>query len=210
MPLNTHLASLAGLLLALPLAGNAPDAPADTPPGPWTVRSAPLPEGWPALTPVGLIRVQRYPAYRAAVVEQVSDSQARASRRQNSMFMKLFRHIESNDIAMTAPVEMEYADDGMSAMAFLYRTSDLGAPGSDGAVEVRDLPARMHVSIGVRGSYSDRRFDEALAELEAWLAEEGRVWVAAGPPRYLGYNSPFVPPPMRYGEVQIPVRLELR
>jgi hypothetical protein len=30
-------------------------------------------------------------------------------------------------------------------------------------------------------------------------------WVAAGPPRTLAYNSPFVPGVLKYAEVQIPV-----
>lgn len=38
----------------------------------------------------------------------------------------------------------------------------------------------------------------------AWLTEHPE-WTAAGPPRSLAYNSPFVPGFVKYSEVQIPV-----
>jgi hypothetical protein len=64
------------------------------------VIEAPTPQGFPQWTPVGEIRVQRYPNYRAAR-SSISDGEDNA-------FWTLFRHIESNKIAMTAPVEMSY------------------------------------------------------------------------------------------------------
>ena len=43
-----------------------------------------------------------------------------------------------------------------------------------------------------------------LDTLETWLAGHPE-WTAAGPPRMLGYNSPFVPWFLKYAEVQLPV-----
>ncbi len=174
--------------------------------GTWYFDEAPLPEGWPELTPVGAVEIRAYPTYRAAVVTEDSTSAG-----QSQMFGPLFRHISSNDIPMTAPVDMTYessgetaADDRMTAMAFLYRTPDLGPLGTDGVVRIEDVAPQTYVSTGVRGSYNDQHFADGLARVRAWLDAHGD-WRVDGPPRYLGYNSPFVPWFWRYGEVQLPV-----
>jgi hypothetical protein len=128
--------------------------------------------------------------------------------------MKLFRHIERNEIAMTAPVEMEMAVDDRgraeadtTSMAFLYGSPETGAAGPDPAdpeVVVEDVPELTVVSLGIRGSYREERFAEFTGKLDAWLAEHPE-WVAAGPPRTLAYNSPFVPGLLKYAEVQLPI-----
>ncbi|MGB0767584.1 MAG: heme-binding protein, partial [Phycisphaeraceae bacterium] len=166
------------------------------------VDEAPLPVGWPELTPVGEIEVKQYPDYRAAVIDERTDGS------QSGMFRPLFNHIQREDIAMTAPVEMTYAGDRQTSMAFLYRDPEMGSLGSDAEdnrVQVRDIPTQTAVSIGVRGRYTSERYNKALAELNAWLDDNQAEWRADGEPRFLGYNSPFVPWFMRYGEVQVPV-----
>ena len=72
--------------------------------GTWYVKSAPLPERWPELTPIGKVEVKTYPDYRAATVTSVHPADAEVG----PMFMTLFDHIKQNDIAMTAPVDMGY------------------------------------------------------------------------------------------------------
>jgi hypothetical protein len=172
--------------------------------GTWYFESAAVPEGWPALTPVGEVQVKEYPVSRAAVVSEV-DVEGDGT---ESMFMTLFRHIGENGIAMTAPVDLGYEDgaDGprMVSMAFLYRRPDLGVTGRDGAVQVRDLEARTYASVGVRGDYDATSYRRGVEALEEWLDGNG-AWRASGQPRYLGYNGPFVPRFARYGEVQVPV-----
>jgi len=171
------------------------------------VDESPLPEGWPALSLPGLIRVKTYPPARTAWVE---DPSAR-----NRQFMVLFRHIKRQEIAMTAPVVMDYGDvvasDGdqptlgdTEAMAFLYRHTHQGQTGRFGQVDVRDETPLQVVSMGVKGSYSSRRFSKALGDLQAWLGKHPQ-WRPAGRPRVLAYNSPFVLPWRKYAEVQIPI-----
>ena len=182
--------------------------------GAWYVDEAPLPDGWPVLTPVDSVEIRVYPAYREAVV-----SENDAGEGQGRMFGSLFQHISANDIPMTAPVAMTYESSSgssgessvgdaeserMTAMAFLYRTPDLGPLGGDGLVRVEDIPPQAYASTGVRGAYSDAHFAEGLARVRAWLGAQS-AWRSDGPPRYLGYNSPFVPWFCRYGEVQVPV-----
>ena len=109
---------------------------------------------------------------------------------------------------MTAPVEMTYEGDQQASMAFLYRNTGQGTLGSDAEdqrVEVRQIEQQTAVSIGVRGSYSKKHFNEAVVKLNTWLDENKNQWQANGEPRLLGYNSPFVPWFLRYSEVQIPV-----
>ena len=177
--------------------------------GTWYFREAPLPEGWPALTPVGEVKVKAYPQYRAAVVRAGDSDQSTM----DGQFMTLFKHIQDRDIAMTAPVEMGFAGrdkeparQAMTSMAFLYRNPTQGKLEVDAGVQVEDLPARTYASIGVRGGYDDAQAARQLKMLDAWLRENAAQWKADGPPRLLGYNSPFVPVFMRYGEVQVPVR----
>lgn len=176
----------------------------------WMIDSAALPEGWPEITPVGEVRIKEYPATRAASVTRDD-----AGGGTGPMFNELFDHIKRNDIAMTAPVDMGYApapaDPGddvkprMTSMTFLYRTTELGETGADGAVLVRDLPPATYATIGLRGSYSTRNYERGLERLGSWL--DGQTeWAPDGEPRYLGYNGPFTLPFLKYAEVQVPVR----
>jgi effector-binding domain-containing protein len=175
--------------------------PADVKP-PFMFSEASLPAGFPAPGPVGEVIVKEYPAYRAARI---------AGQDSNAMFQPLFRHIQSNGISMTAPVEMSYAAEtsasqaNPTAMAFLYGDMTIGRPGPAGNVEVVDLPAQTVLSVTVRGSY-DEAYRKGLRQLEDWLARNPGRFEVAGAPRFLGYNSPLVPWFLRVGEAQIPVR----
>lgn len=177
---------------------------------PWMVSEARLPTGFPPPGPVGEVVVKTYPQLRLARAAAGPDA--------DGMFMTLFRHIERHEIAMTAPVVMEWAprEDGAGAqavaptpgsMAFLYREPTLGAAGADPAdprVVVEDAPDAVVVSVGLRGGYDEATVRRGLEQLRAWLAEHPE-WRTAGPPRSLAYNSPFVPWFLKYSEVQMPV-----
>lgn len=126
--------------------------------------------------------------------------------------MPLFNHIKKHDIAMSSPVEITWsdpqtqpADARPQAMAFVYREPDMGTPGQDGKVEVVDVPSQTFLSIGMRGSYNRDHLVEGLKKLRSWLADHSNEFKESGPPRYLGYNSPFVPWFLRFGEVQLPI-----
>ena len=186
----------------------------EKPARPWFVPEASLPEGFPPPGPVDEIIVKTYPAHRLARV--------RAEGGGDGMFMKLFRHIERNDIKMTAPVEMSWQGERAAAdaapaavgrepeaMAFLYGKATIGAAGADPKdpqIVVEDVPEVKVVSIGLRGGYDKETFDRGAKRLAAWLAEHPE-WQVAGGLRTLAYNSPFVPNIAKYSEVQLPVRL---
>ena len=172
--------------------------------GTWYVKSAATPEHWPELTPIGTVEVKTYPPYRAASVSAADVNRGGMG----PMFMTLFRHIDENQIAMTAPVNMEFeqerATQEMTSMSFLYRTAAVGDTGPDGAVSVEDVEPCTVASVGVRGDYTVANFNRGLSQLREWL-EQNPQYEESGRPRYLGYNSPFVPKFARYGEVQIPL-----
>ena len=179
---------------------------------PFMFNEAKLPLGFPPPSPTGQVVVKDYPAYRLARIRALDVGRSAGP---NTMFGPLFNHIKRNDIAMTAPVEMTYpgatpvvSEKRAESMAFLYRDPSLGAAGPDEAdprVVVEDVPAMTVLSVAVRGGYTEANFTSGLDKLQAWLeANPGQVH-AVGPPRYLAYNSPFVPGFLKVGEVQLPV-----
>jgi hypothetical protein len=128
------------------------------------------------------------------------------------MFWSLFQHIKRNNVAMTAPVEMDFGDPlapekNERSMSFLYERADQGALGRQGSVEVVDIPAMTVVSIGCRGTRSGAAIAEAREKLMAWLHEKKGTYVVSGPLRVMGYNSPFVPRDKNFFEVQVPIKL---
>lgn len=172
---------------------------------PYVVKEAGLPVGYPPPGPVGRIIVKHYPAYRAAVQQAMTPEGRKTP---NGMFSPLFNHIKKNDIAMTAPVEMTYNEGETQpmSMAFLYGDPAWGKTGQDATVQVVDLPPLTVISIGLRGGYDQENFQRGLAQLQQWLKDHPGRYTQAGPARYLGYNSPFIPGFFKYGEVQIPVK----
>jgi hypothetical protein len=163
------------------------------------IKEAELPRGFPTYTPVGEIEIKQYPAYR------------KASASGQGQFWTLFRHIKRNNVAMTAPVEMDYGNPGANeerelSMSFLYERPDQGSPGKQGSVEVIDVPATTVVSIGCRGERTASAIAEAREKLGAWLDRNQATYLPAGPLRIMGYNSPFVPRDKSFFEVQIPVK----
>ena len=174
---------------------------------------APLPRGFPPAGPIGRLIVKTYPACRVATVRSADLGGAG----QDGMFGPLFDHIQKENIPMTAPVQMDFVGapgGGASAgppgppiaMSFLYGSPQIGKPGKDGVVIIQDLPAVTVISIGVRGSYDAEHFNMGLKAINTWLAAHPNSYRVVGPPRFLGYNSPFVPWFLRYGEVQVPVK----
>ncbi|MCB9876221.1 MAG: heme-binding protein [Planctomycetes bacterium] len=165
------------------------------------VAEAELPEGMPGFLALDELELRRYPAYRMV----------RTDGRRGSMgaFWPLFRHIQSHDIAMTTPVQVDYQQDGerrrMATMAFLYGSPELGETGVDGNVEVVDVEPMTVLTIGSTGYDSASRLDELQQRIDAWLAAHPE-WERCGDPRSMGYNSPSVSRDRRYFELQQPVR----
>ena len=176
---------------------------------------APLPEGYPAPTPPGMIELKTYPIVRRAEYRAKGSSDFGM----NVGFWPLFNHIKGREIAMTSPVEMDYSPagertplthmsktgEGSWTMSFLYRTNNLGPTGADGRVQVVDNPELTVVSIGMRGPYGVGTVNTGLDELKKWFDGQDE-WEPFGDPRGLNYNGPQVPTARKWSEVQVQVR----
>ncbi len=169
----------------------------------------PLPDGYPAPTPPGAIELKQYPMVRRAEIS----GRMWPDWGMNLAFFPLFNHIKRREIAMTAPVEMNYV--GMSSagapeswtMSFLYRTAELGPAGvdpKDGRILVEDIPPLTVAAIGIRGPYKLELVKGGTAKLRAWLAQQSE-WKEAGDARALFYNGPEVRKRDQWWEAQIPL-----
>jgi hypothetical protein len=146
-------------------------------------------------TPPGTIEVKTLPAAR--VLEATGERSGVS--KQNGAFTTLFRYIGKNRLAMTVPVE---ADAEPSRMRFFVGAARTEALFSTAGVTVFARPARTVVSAGVRGSYSEAQFNEAVVKLRAWLADH-REWRETGAPYAVYWNAPFVPRFLKKSEVHI-------
>jgi hypothetical protein len=167
-------------------------------------QQAELPKGFPGFLAVDELELRHYPAYRMVQTDMQGGS--------NRAFWPLFRHIESNGIAMTTPVQMDWGSkDPASAqkpmqMAFLYGDLTIAPKHVADGVEVVSVEAQTVLSIGAIGDDRPSRVEALRARLEAFVEANRGAWQAAGPLRTMGYNSPMVSRDRRYFEVQLPVQ----
>ncbi|HEY9878663.1 MAG TPA: heme-binding protein [Leptolyngbyaceae cyanobacterium] len=179
--------------------------------GAYSAASAPLPEGFPPPTPDGKIEVRNYPEYRAATVQVAGALEDAPSQG----FNPLYRHISSNEISMTAPVETRYptgtlqnssTNEGSAAVSFLYRNLNIVPQEVAQNIQIEDIPPMTVVSIGIRGSYDFATYTRNLQRLQDWLAANPN-YAVVGPPRRFFYDGPFIPDALKRSDVQIPVQL---
>jgi len=164
---------------------------------------APVPAGFPAPTPVGVVEIKKLPVYRMAKVAN--------SGLGGNNFFTLFNHIKKNNIEMTAPVEMTMTEKNgkytESSMAFLYQETTLGKVGPQENVAVLDTTECTVVSVGMRGSPSSENIESARRWLLEKIKTTPQAFEIAGELKVMGYNSPFMPEKLRYYEVQLPLKL---
>lgn len=149
-------------------------------------------------TEVEVIEVKTLPA--ATLIRSAgAENYFRAN---GQLFQPLFRYISRHDIAMTTPVEAHIEPGEM----LFYIGSDAASrplPAERG-VEIVEYPERQVVSIGLRGGYSEKQFEEGKAALEAWLAQQSD-WRALGEARAVYWHGPMTPWFMRRAEVHLSV-----
>lgn len=168
------------------------------------VMEAEMPADFPTFRGLGEIELREYPTYRMARATMRGRGATMGS------FWTLFQHIQKNDIAMTAPVQVDYVvteqGEREGSMAFLYGSPEVGPAGNAGKVEVVDVPKLTVLSIGSRGSDSAARIEEMSQRMRDWVTANAAKWEVAGPIRTMGYNGPSVRGDKRYFEVQLPIR----
>jgi hypothetical protein len=191
---------------------------------------SPLPVGYPRPTAPGTIELKHYPSIRRAEYgERVNadgapvDGQvvkAEGSGMQNrgrDGFWPLFRHIQRRDIAMTAPVEMDWRgasvtndkamEDAKWTMSFLYREAKQGADGNDPKderVRVIDTKPAIMLSVGLAGRANDRTINAGATTLREYLAANPQ-WKPVGDLRGLFYNDPTYSEQRAWAEIQVEV-----
>ena len=151
-------------------------------------------------TPVGKIVILDLP-------ERISlEASTKSSyfREDNGLFRKLFRYISKNDISMTTPVEAEIQP---GKMRFFVGSDDQSKRfKSSKEVSVKKIPTKKVISIGIRGSYSEKNFTENLKKLHYWLSQS-KSFKASGQPYAVYWHGPFVPGPFKRSEIHLPVEL---
>jgi hypothetical protein len=152
-------------------------------------------------TDVGAFEIKTLPSARLIA----SQSSADYFEDGNGLFRPLFSYIQDRDIAMTTPVEAEIAPGVM--YFYIGEEVDTATLDATDTVSVHQHPERKVASHGVRGSYSESNFQEAAEALRAWLAEND-TYEAAGEPRGVFWNGPFMPGFFKHFEVHLPVRLK--
>lgn len=142
----------------------------------------------------------------------------------NSAFRRLFKYIDGNnvtqeEIAMTAPVSQERSEKiamtspvgqqpapGGWAVSFMmpasYTIETIPEP-KDDSVAIREMPAYRAAAIRYSGFWSEKNYQEHLAELNAWLDANG--YQRDGEPVWARYDAPFKPWFLRRNEILIPV-----
>lgn len=163
-----------------------------------------FPQGFPQPTPIGVIEVKYYPAYRGVTYLHSGD----VTQATRAAFNPLFQHISQNNISMTTPVEARYLEDvnsdAQAEVSFLYSDPEIIPQSVQENVEVKDTPAMTVVSIGVQGAYTWQSYQINLQRLQNWLKSHPEYKIM-GSPRRLFYNSPMTPENLKYSEVQIPI-----
>ena len=150
-------------------------------------------------TPPGKMEVKTLPA-RTVMMTEAGGSYFDAN---NNLFGRLFRFIQMNDVAMTVPVK---ADIEPGRMYFYLGSDEAGKKLQPlEGVAVSTEPEQVVMSIGVRGSYSEKNFLKARAELLKQL-ENSDEWIEAGSPYAVFWNGPYVPGFMKRFEVHVPVK----
>jgi len=174
--------------------------------------SAPLPVGFPAPTAHNIIEVKQYPAYRSGTYTY----EGNLSEATSYAFNPLFRHISSNNISMTSPVEARYPmttidqplQRGKAKVSFLYNNNAINPQQIAQDIQVEDHAPMLVVSLGVQGAYGYDRFQSDVTRLKQWLDEHPEYEIA-GEPREFLYDSPYTPSPLKRREVQIPIRAKV-
>lgn len=186
-----------------PLSASAnDDAERAEPPLPETyVSEAPLPEGFPPPSELGVVVEKQYPVIRSY------------SASGQGAFMKCFGYLSRHQHEMTAPVIMDSATERdatgergvpLERMHFLLERNSLDEPKEEGPVTVGDIASVRVLSIAHQGPMTSEVYADAKAKLESALAERDDL-VSTGSVRVLGYNGPSVRREKQYWEVQLAV-----
>ena len=152
-----------------------------------------------AKTAIGQIEVKLLPASLL-----VSNTSSRNYFTQdNGLFMPLFRFLRQNNLSMTTPIESRIQPGQM----FFYLQNDVLRKDlivADG-LRLHEVSERLVASIGARGGYTEKNFNEAKAKLFNWLKNNKAYRANYTQIRGVFWNSPMMPFWLKRFEVHVPV-----
>ena len=180
-------------------------------------------QGYEALTRFPGFELRRYPAHLVAETE-VDSSFAEAGNRAFGLLVAFVsgRNSTRGKVAMTAPVLQEQASTRIAMTSPLVQESG-GQPGrrvvsfvmpagftvdtlptpSDARIRVREVPAQLAAARTFTGRWSERIYQEQLAELHSAVSQAGLEII--GQPRFARFDPPWTPWFLRHNEVVQPV-----
>jgi hypothetical protein len=141
------------------------------------------------MTAVDAIEMKTLPAAR---VMETSSPQGYFAEN-NGMFMKLFRYLQANELAMTVPVEGGMQPGTMRFFVAKDVSKELKPAGD---VKLVDLPERKVVSLGARGGYERDSIAKLTTRLASWLKDHPEL-KTVGEPYAVFWDGPFIPAGMR-------------
>lgn len=154
-----------------------------------------------APTSPGEVEIKTIPALTAIVHEGKGEDYFEEN---GDLFMPLFRYIQKREIAMTTPVESSMSPVSMSF--YIGSDADRGVLQPEGAVAVKELPERVVLAVGIRGSYSKGNYETALEKAKAWLGEQSDYEATGSAPRMIYWNGPYIPWFLKQSELHVDVR----
>jgi effector-binding domain-containing protein len=150
-------------------------------------------------TPVGVVEIKCLPAASVMQAEGTGTSFKEADK----PFFTLFKELKANQMAMTVPVEIDAPTNRLRFFVPSKDVARISHPVSS-QVQLVKMPERTVLSIGQRGGYSQKRFEDGTHKLEQWLNQHPE-WQAAGPAYAVFWNGPYTPGFLKRAEVHLPV-----
>ena len=155
-------------------------------------------ENYPA-TAVGQIEIKKLPASKVMQTARSCNYTWEA----NGSFRILFKELQANKLAMTVPVE---ADRENNSMRFYVAKEEKEriSKATQAEAEIKSLPERTVLSIGLRGGYSEAQYKKGCGKLSQWFTENPH-WQKNGEPYAVYWNGPFTLPFLKRAEIHQPV-----
>ena len=150
-------------------------------------------------TPTGTIEIKIIPEQHLLFAQQTETYFAA----NNSLFGKLFRYIKTHNIPMTTPVKAEMSPGKMGF--YINKKNHHKVFPETAAIQPVIEPAYTVLSIGKRGGYSEKNFQETRQELIEHLATLTE-WQPVGKAYAAYWDGPYIPNFAKRFEVHIPIQ----
>jgi len=155
----------------------------------------------------GEYELRSYEAYTIAEVSVEGEFETAGSQAFRSLANYIFGGNEGQKkIAMTAPVSMQKKGRDQFGVNFTmprsYTLATLPVP-QDKKVSLREVPSHKVAVYRYSGTWSQSRFEERKALLQAWIKKNALK--ETGEAIFARYNAPWTPWFLRRNEVWIPV-----